>query len=70
MQTESKTLAEALPEEIERCSELLAEYEALGPIGAFGATTIRQAITNAQKATRDRDTVAMLRAHNALAECE
>jgi len=39
-----ETLGDALPKEIERCQELLVQYAALGPVGVFGATMIKQEI--------------------------
>ena len=67
---EISTLADKLPEEIERCQELLAEYKALGPVGAFGHAAISADIKAAHKAMMEGDVVAMLKAYNALKTCE
>lgn len=66
--TESKTLADALPEEIARCREVLTQYAALGAVGRFGFAMITSDIETAEKATREGDTVGMLRAYYKLQE--
>jgi len=63
------TLGESLPKEIERCQQLLLEYEKI-QAGAFGAGMITQAIKTANKAIIDQDLPAMIRAYEALIECE
>lgn len=63
---ESKSLGEALPEEIERCQELLAQYAEIGPAGVFAANFIRNDLRAAIKATMEGDVVGMLRAYEAL----
>ena len=70
MSTQIETLGTALPKEIQRCQELLTEYAALGPVGAFGHTMIQSDIAAAHKAMMEGDVVAMLRAYNALKECK
>ena len=70
MSTQIKTLGDALPEEIKRCQELLADYAALGPVGAFGHAAIKNEISKALKAMAEGDCVAMLRAHEALKGCK
>lgn len=70
MATESKTLAEALPEEIARCQDLLVAYAAIGPAGIFGAAMIRADVAAAHKAMIEGDVVAMLRAYEALKGCQ
>lgn len=65
-----KTLADSLPEEIERCQELLTQYAAIGPAGNFGAMMIRKDIAAAHKAMIEGDVVAMIRAHEALKNCQ
>jgi hypothetical protein len=62
------TLGEALPKEIERCQELLAEYKTI-PTGAFGAAMIKQDIKAAHKAMIEQDLPAMIRAYEALKGC-
>jgi len=64
-----ETLGEALPREIKRCQELLIDYAAIGPAGAFGAAMIRQDIDAGLKALAEGDVVAALRAYEALKGC-
>ena len=66
--TTSKTLGDALPEEIERCIKLLEIYKSLGPVGQFGYVMIKADIDRAINATAEGDTVGMLRAYEALKE--
>jgi uncharacterized protein YoaH (UPF0181 family) len=66
----TETLGDALPKEIERCQELLAQYVEIGPAGQFGAMMIRQDIAAAHKAMIDGDVLAMIRAYKALKECK
>lgn len=70
MSIQIKTLGDALPEEIKRCQALLADYAALGPVGAFGHEMIDQQISKAVNALADGDCVAMLLAYEALKECK
>ncbi len=71
MSTQIETLGTALPKEIERCQELLAEYKALpGNAGWFGAAMITQEIAAAHKAMMEGDCVAMIRAYEKLKACE
>lgn len=65
----STTLGDALPKEIERCQELLAEYRKI-PTGAFGAAMIEQDIKAAHKAIMEQDLPAMIRAYEALKCCQ
>lgn len=60
------SLAEALPNEIDRCEELLQAYREI-PQGAFAAASIAAEIKEAKKAALGGDVVAMLRAF--LSEC-
>lgn len=69
MSYDTKTLADALPREIVRCQELLIAYAEIGPAGAFGAAMIRKDIDMAHKAMMEGDLSAMIRAYNALKEC-
>lgn len=68
-ETKTKSVGEALPEEIERCQELLKVYDAI-PAGAFGAAIIRGKIKQAVEASASGDVVQIIRAYNALKECE
>lgn len=63
-------LAEAFPAEQERVRELLVEYEKIGPSGAFGAMMLRQVLKEADAASMSGDVVRMLRAYEAMKECE
>jgi hypothetical protein len=66
----TETLGTALPKEIRRCQNLLLEYAALGPVGAFGYAMISRDIIAAHKAMAEGDVVAMLRAYEALKGCK
>jgi len=70
MNTETETLADALPKEIERCQELLTAYAEIGPVGNFGAAMIRADIAAAHKAMMAGDVVAMLRSLETLKGCK
>lgn len=63
------SLAEALPQEIERCQELLTAYKEIGPPGRFGATMIQNDIKEAIDSLASGDVVRMLRAYEALKAC-
>lgn len=62
-------LMEGLINEMNRCRELLKEYEAI-PEGVFGAAMIKQDIKNAEEAITENDVVKMLTAYQALKECQ
>ena len=66
---EIKTLAEALPYQIQRCTKLVGRYKEIGPNGAFGAMMIQRDIDAAIKACAEGDLVAMIRCCKALQEC-
>lgn len=68
--TESKSLAQALPEQQARVRELLGEYKALGPVGQFGAMMLERDLAAADQAVMSGDVVAMLRAYEALKGCK
>lgn len=51
----------ALLNEIDRNTELLAQYKSIGPAGAFGAEFIAADIKYAKEAIATGDTVAMVR---------
>lgn len=59
--TTTKTLAEALPEEMARVREVLGHYREIGPVGAIGAAFIEQDLRMADQAVMSGDVVAMLR---------
>lgn len=62
-------LMEGLINEMNRCRELLKEYEKI-PEGVFGAAMIKQDIKNAEEAITENDVVKMLTAYQALKECQ
>jgi len=64
------TLAEAIPIEQARVRELLKHYHSIGPIGVFGAAMLERAMANMDRALASGDIVEMLRAYEALKECE
>lgn len=68
MTTESRSLAEALPLEIERVKELIKLYEdpMLKGAGDLACALMKMDIDKAEKATQEQDTVAMLRAYQEL----
>lgn len=63
--SEAKTLADALPAEIERVQELLPLYDEI-PTGIFAATMMRQSIKRAHAAMIAGDVVEMLRCYEDL----
>jgi len=63
------SLAEALPQEIERCQELLTAYKEIGPPGQFGAMMIKPVIKEGIDSLASGDLVRMLRAYKALKAC-
>ena len=62
MSAESTTLADALPAEMARVREVLAQYHEIGPAGAIGAMFIEQDLRVADRAVMSGDVVAMIRA--------
>ena len=61
-------LIEGLQKEMNRCRELLKEYDAI-PQGKFGAIMIRAEIEKAEKAIATGDTVAMMQSLEELKGC-
>lgn len=67
----SRTLAEALPEEMARVRDkVMPAYQSIGPAGGFALAMMRQDLDRAAKAMAEGDTVGMLRAYEALREYE
>ena len=64
----SPTLGDLLPLEIQRCRQLLADYESLGAPGVFGAAALQAELEAAEKALIEQDAVAMLSVYNRLRE--
>lgn len=63
-------LFEEIQEQMNRCRELVKEYESIGPAGAIGAALIKQDIANGERALASHDVVEMVRAYKALEGCE
>lgn len=64
------TLGTALPAQMERVTELLTQYVALGSQGAFGALMLKQSLKRATDAYAADDIVAMLHAYEELKACK
>jgi hypothetical protein len=64
------TLGEAYPLEIERVTELLADYVVLGPTGAFGAIMIKDVLKRATHALAAQDLAAMVVMFQELKGCQ
>ena len=62
-------LIEGLQKEMNRCRELLKEYEAIGWAGQFGAAMIKQEINTAENRIATGDTIGMMQSYNSLKEC-
>lgn len=64
-------LIEGIQEQCKRVrDELLPLYEELGPVGAFGAAMLKQAVTEGEAAIASGDVVRMLAAYKELEGCE
>lgn len=63
------SLGEDFPKEQARVRELLEDYKAIGPSGAFGALMIEQVLQRAEKAAISGDVVAILKAYEELKGC-
>ena len=64
----TKTVADALPDEIARVTRILGYYVEIGPAGALGAMFIRADLDRATRAAASGDVVAMIQALEALKE--
>lgn len=64
----SENIIEGIQREVARNRELLKEYEAIGPVGTFGATMIKQNIIDAKSAVAHGDTIEMIRQFQSLKE--
>lgn len=62
-------LIEGLQEEINRCRELLTEYQSIGTAGMFGAAFIKQEIQKAEYSISMGNTIGMLTCLKELKEC-
>lgn len=61
-----ETLGDALPKEISRVRSLIEQYRSIGPSGQFGIVLMSRDIAEAENATANGDTVAMLRVYQRL----
>jgi len=59
-----------MQQEMNRCRELLAEYEKIGPSGAFGAAVIKNSIKSGEAAIASGDIDRMLAAYEDLKKRE
>ena len=60
-------LVKGLLSEMNRCREILVEYEKLpAPSGTIGAMLIENAIVTAEKAMGEGDTIAMMKCYSSL----
>ena len=64
----TKTLADALPQEMARVREALGHYKEIGHAGKFAAAMIELDLREADKAAISGDVVAMLRSLKTLQE--
>ena len=62
----TETIADALPAEMARVREVLAQYREIGTAGALGVLFIESDLRAADTAVMSGDVVAMLRALKAL----
>lgn len=62
----ASSVGEDFPNEQARARELLAEYNKIGPAGAFGAAVIEQALQRADKAAISGDVRAVLQSYQEL----
>jgi hypothetical protein len=62
-------LIEAIQRELNRVRAAVLHYEELGPVGAFGAAMLKQAIVEGESAIASGDVVRMVEALNTLQNC-
>ena len=62
-------LIEGLQEEMERCRELIKEYEAIGSAGIFATSALKLIIKEAKHAIANGDTIRMLKLYEELKSC-
>lgn len=66
----TRSLGDALPDEIARVTEVLGYYMEIGPAGMFGAAIIRRALDKATRALASGDIIEMLAAYRELKEID
>lgn len=62
----SENLIEGMLRQMNRARELVKQYEAIGPAGAFGKAAIEQTIREGEAAIASGDVIRMLAAYKAL----
>jgi hypothetical protein len=65
-----QNLMDGMIDELNRNRELLKQYEAIGPAGAFGAHFLKQAIKRGEDSIRSGDVIQMLSAYNELKDSQ
>ena len=65
-----ETIGTELPKEIQRCQQLLVDYESIGPAGMFAKAMIKRNIKQAVEALAEGDLVKMIKAYQTLKECQ
>lgn len=60
---------EAIQQECERVRKAVPNYEALGPVGAFGAAMLKTSIKEGEAAIASGDVTRMLPALQSLRDC-
>lgn len=70
MAEQATTVGEDFPRQQERVRGLLAAYRSIGPAGQFGVAMIEADLKEADEAQASGDIVRILRAYQALKECE
>jgi len=63
-------MIKALQTQINRCRQLLKEYESLGPAGNFGAHMIKYDLKRAEDALSSHDVIEIIASCEALASCK
>lgn len=66
--TDTKTLGDQLPVEVERVQEILVEYKKCGRAGAFAAAMMKGDLKAASEAMISGDLIGMIKAYESLKE--
>ena len=64
------TLPDAIRQEMQRCRELIATYDEVGPVGNFARVAIGEAVRQAEAAVASGDVVAMIDSLRTMQRCE
>ena len=70
MTDQTKSLAQALPEEMARVRVVLGHYKEIGPAGMFGAAFIEQDLREADQAVMSGDIVRIIQSYKKLQEIQ